>query len=71
MLYVEDIDMAVDFWTNKLIFTVKEELGLIENSKGYEVEPDLESKTTIMMFALEFIEKYSPEVSWRNTIADV
>ena len=52
-------------------FTVKEELTLMENFKGYEIAPDLESKTTIMMFALEFIEKYSPEVSWRNTIADV
>ena len=63
MLYVEDIDMAVDFWTNKLIFTVKEELGLIENSKGYEIAPYAESETTIVMFPPAFIEKYRPEVS--------
>lgn len=37
MLYVEDIDMAVDFWTKQLDFTVKEELDLMENFKGYEV----------------------------------
>lgn len=71
MFYVKDVDMAMDFWKNKLIFTVKEELGLMENFKSYEIAPDLESKTTIMMFPFEFIEKYSPEVSWRNTIADV
>ncbi|WP_213810888.1 VOC family protein [Jeotgalicoccus sp. WY2] len=63
MLYVEDIDMAVDFWTKQLDFTVKEELDLMENFKGYEVAPDTESETTIVMFPLEFIEKYSPEVS--------
>lgn len=63
MLYVEDIDKAVDFWTNKMNFTLKEELELMENFKGYEVAPDMESETTIVMFPLEFIEKYSPEVS--------
>lgn len=63
MLYVQDIDMAVDFWTNQLGFTVKEKLDLMENYKGYEVAPDAESETTIVMFPLEFIEKYSPEVS--------
>ena len=63
MLYVKDIDMAVDFWTTKLGFTVKEELDLMENFKGYEVAPDMESETTIVMFPLAFIEKYSPEVS--------
>ena len=63
MLYVEDIDKAVDFWTNKMNFTLKEELELMENFKGYEVAPDMESETTIVMFPLAFIEKYSPEVS--------
>lgn len=63
MLYVEDIDMARDFWTDKMSFTVKEELTLMENFKGYEVAPDAESETTIVMFPIEFIEKYSPEVS--------
>lgn len=63
MLYVEDIDKAVDFWTNKMNFTLKEELELMENFKGYEVAPDKESETTIVMFPLAFIEKYSPEVS--------
>ncbi|HBV23509.1 MAG TPA: glyoxalase/bleomycin resistance/extradiol dioxygenase family protein [Jeotgalicoccus sp.] len=63
MLYVQDIDMAVDFWTNQLGFTVKEKLDLMENYKGYEVASDAESETTIVMFPLEFIEKYSPEVS--------
>lgn len=50
-------------WTSKLNFTVKEELELMENFKGYEVAPDMESETTIVMFPLAFIEKYSPEVS--------
>lgn len=63
MLYVEDIDMAVDFWKNKLIFTVKEELGVIENFKGYEIAPDAESETTIVVFPPALIEKYRPEVS--------
>ena len=63
MLYVEDIDMAVDFWTKQLDFTVKEELNLMENFKGYEIAPDAESETTIVMFPRDFVEKYSPEVS--------
>lgn len=63
MLYVEDIDMGVDFWTNKMRFTVKEELNLMENFKGYEIAPDAESETTIVMFPRDFIEKYSPGVS--------
>lgn len=63
MLYVEDIDMAVDFWTDKMSFTVKEELTLMENFKGYEIAPYAESETTIVMFPPAFIEKYRPEVS--------
>ena len=63
MLYVEDIDKAVDFWTNKMGFTLKEELELMENFKGYEVAADKDAETTIVMFPLAFIEKYSPEVS--------
>lgn len=63
MLYVEDIDQAVDFWTNRLGFTVKNELDLMENFKGYEIAPEAGSETTLVLFPLEFIEKYSPEVS--------
>ena len=44
-------------------FTVKEELTLMENFKGYEIAPDAESETTIVMFPPAFIEKYSLEVS--------
>lgn len=63
MLYVEDIDQAVDFWTNRLGFTVKNELDLMENFKGFEIAPEVASETTLVLFPLEFIEKYSPEVS--------
>lgn|SRR5699024_500179 len=63
MLYVEDIDQAVDFWTNRLGFTVKNELDLMENFKGYEIAAEAGSETTLVLFPLEFIEKYSPEVS--------
>lgn len=63
MLYVEDIDQAVDFWTNRLGFTVKNELDLMENFKGYEIAAEVGSETTLVLFPLEFIEKYSPEVS--------
>ncbi len=63
MLYVEDIDMGVDFWTNKMRFTVKEELNLMENFKGYEIASDAKSETTIVIFPRDFIEKYSPGVN--------
>ena len=63
MLYVEDIDQAVDFWTNRLGFTVKNELDLMENFKGYEIAAEAGSETTLVLFPLAFIEKYSPEVS--------
>jgi Glyoxalase/Bleomycin resistance protein/Dioxygenase superfamily. len=63
MLYVEDIDSALEFWTQKMDFTVKEELSLMENFKGYEVAPDENSETSLVIFPIAFIEKYSPEVS--------
>lgn len=63
MLYVEDIDKAVDFWTDKMDFIVKKEMVLMEDFKGYEIAADEKSETSIVVFPLEFIEKYSPEVS--------
>lgn len=63
MLYVEDINSALEFWTKKLNFTLKEELDLMENFKGYEVAPDENSETSLVIFPIAFIEKYSPEVS--------
>lgn len=63
MLYVEDTDSALEFWTQKMDFTVKEELSLMENFKGYEVAPDENSETSLVIFPIAFIEKYSPEVS--------
>lgn len=61
MLYVEDIDSALEFWTQKMDFTVKVELSLMENFKGYEVAPDENSETSLVIFPIAFIEKYSPE----------
>lgn len=63
MLYVEDTNSALEFWTQKMDFTVKEELSLMENFKGYEVAPDENSETSLVIFPIAFIEKYSPEVS--------
>lgn len=63
MLYVEDIDMAVDFWTNKMNFIVKEEMDLMEDYKGYDLLPVASAETTLTLFPVEFIKKYSPELS--------
>ncbi|MBF0754447.1 VOC family protein [Jeotgalicoccus nanhaiensis] len=63
MLYVEDTNSALEFWTQKMDFTVKEELSLMENFKGYKVAPDENSETSLVIFPIAFIEKYSPEVS--------
>lgn len=63
MLYVEDTNSALEFWTQKMDFTVKEELSLMENFKGYEMAPDENSETSLVIFPIAFIEKYSPEVS--------
>lgn len=62
MLYVENIELARDFWVDKMNFTVVEEMDLMDNYKGIEIAAEAASETTIAIFPLEFIKQYSPEV---------
>ncbi|PNZ76916.1 VOC family protein [Mammaliicoccus stepanovicii] len=63
MLYVDDQDKAVKFWTEVLDFIVVGESELPEGYKVVEVAPNKEAQTSFAIFDKEFIKKYSPEVS--------
>ena len=63
MIYVEDVEKAKAFWTEKLGFVVKEEIKLPEHFMGYEIVPSKNVETSLTLFSKDFIKKYSPEVS--------
>lgn len=63
MLYVDDQNKAVDFWTNVLGFVVKGEDELPEGFKAVEIAPSEDVETSFVLFDKAFIRKYSPEVS--------
>lgn len=63
MLYVQNQEQSVSFWTKDLGFVVKSKEELRENYKSIEVAPNLRSETSIVIFDKAFIEKYSPQVS--------
>lgn len=62
MLYVNNQDEAVKFWTEKLGFTVVEE----ENTQGFrwiEIAPKTGVETSIILHDKEFVSKMSPELN--------
>lgn len=60
MLYVNDQDAAVKFWTEKLGFVVRAEEDNGQGFRWIEISPSKESETTIVLHNKEFVAKMSP-----------
>ncbi|MFT9596317.1 VOC family protein [Mesobacillus sp.] len=60
MLYVNDQDIAIKFWTEKLGFVVKAEEDNGAGFRWIEIAPSLDSETSIVLHNKEFVEKMSP-----------
>lgn len=60
MLYVNNQDDAVDFWTNKLGFIVIAEEDNGQGFRWIEVEPKNGAGSSIVIHNKEFVEKMSP-----------
>jgi lactoylglutathione lyase len=60
MLYVNDQDKAVRFWTEKLDFTVVAEENNNEGFRWIEISPKTGAETTLILHNKEFVAKMSP-----------
>lgn len=59
MLYVNNQDESVDFWTNKLGFSVISEENN-DHMRWIEIAPSKEAETSIILHNKEFVAKMSP-----------
>lgn len=60
MLYVNDQDVAIKFWTEKVGFVVKAEEDNGSGFRWIEIAPSLDSETSIVLHNKEFVAKMSP-----------
>ncbi len=60
MLYVNDQDAAVDFWTTKLGFQVISEENNGQGMRWIEVAPAEAAETSIILHNKDFVAKMSP-----------
>ena len=63
MLYVNNQDEAVKFWTEKLGFTVVSEENNGQGMRWIEVAPKQEAETSLILHNKEFVAKMSPGVN--------
>lgn len=63
MLYVDNQEQSVAFWTKDLGFVIKSEDIIYDDYKSVEVAPSLESQTSIVIFDKAFVREASPEVN--------
>ncbi|MGD6993067.1 VOC family protein [Sutcliffiella horikoshii] len=63
MLYVNNQDEAVKFWTEKVGFQVISEEDNGEGMRWIEIAPSKESETNIILHNKEFVAKMSPELN--------
>jgi lactoylglutathione lyase len=63
MLYVNNQDEAVKFWTEKLGFTVVSEENNSQGMRWIEVAPKEEAETSLILHNKEFVAKMSPGVN--------
>lgn len=63
MLYVNDQDVAIKFWTEKLNFVVKAEEDNGAGFRWIEIAPSFDSETSIVLHNKEFVAKMSPELN--------
>ncbi|RLQ92306.1 VOC family protein [Falsibacillus albus] len=63
MVYVNNQDEAVDFWTEKMGFTVISEEDNGQGMRWIEVAPTANAETSIILHNKEFVAKMSPELN--------
>ena len=63
MLYVNNQDESVRFWTEQLGFTVISEENNGQGMRWIEISPQKGSQTSIILHNKEFIAKMSPELN--------
>jgi lactoylglutathione lyase len=63
MLYVDNQEAAVNFWTEKLGFTLVSEVDTGEGMKWFEVAPASGEGTSIVLHDRELIAKMQPELN--------
>lgn len=63
MLYVDNQDQSVAFWTKDLGFVIRSEDIIYDDYKSVEVAPSLNSETSIVIFDKEFIRETGHEVN--------
>ncbi len=60
MLYVNNQDKAVDFWTEKVGFSVISEENNGQGMRWIEIAPTKDAETSIILHNKEFVAKMSP-----------
>ena len=63
MLYVNNQDEAVRFWTETVGFSVKSEEDNGQGMKWIEIAPSKEAETTIVLHNKDLIAKMQPELN--------
>ncbi len=63
MLYVDNQEQSVAFWTKDLGFVIRSEDIIYDDYKSVEVAPSLASETSIVIFDKEFIRETGHEVN--------
>lgn len=63
MLYVNDQDQAVHFWTEKLGFHVLAEEDNEQGMRWIEIAPSKDAETSIVLHNKAFISKMEPELN--------
>ncbi|ASK60721.1 glyoxalase/bleomycin resistance/extradiol dioxygenase family protein [Virgibacillus phasianinus] len=63
MVYVNDQDKAVEFWTEKVGFQVVSDEGDGNGMRWIEIAPTAESETSIVLHNKELIARMQPELN--------
>ena len=63
MLYVNNQDEALGFWTEKAGFNVISEVNNGEGMRWIEIAPTMGAETSIILHNKEFVAKMSPELN--------
>ncbi len=71
MLYVNNQDEALQFWTEKVGFSVISEEDNGQGMRWIEIAPTKEAETSIILHNKELIAKMQPELNLEYTFVDV
>ncbi len=63
MLYVNNQDEALNFWTEKVGFNVISEENNGQGMRWIEIAPTKDAETSIILHSKEFVAKMSPELN--------